>query len=237
MKYFDTVIASVLGLVVLVGCASSQTAQRQSYAAQEQIPRPGRIIVYDISATPSDIPATAAITGSYNQRPAPQTAEEIRLGRQLGARVAANLVRSILDMGMPAQQAGHGPPPQMGDVLITGQFISIDEGDRAKRVLIGFGQGSGKLQTHIEGYLVTPEGHRLLGSRQIATAGAKKPGLILPGIVTVATSNPAGLIISSALTVKGEKKEGSETLEGAARRTADEMAKELKTIFRRQGWI
>jgi len=59
----------------------------------------------------------------------------------------------------------------------------------------------------------------------------------LPGIVTVATSNPAGLIISSALTVKGEKKEGSETLEGAARRTADEMAKELKTIFRRQGWI
>jgi len=237
MKYFDTVIASVLGLVVLVGCASSQTAQRQSYAAQEQIPRPGRIIVYDISATPSDIPATAAITGSYNQRPAPQTAEEIRLGRQLGARVAANLVRNILDMGMPAQQAGHGPPPQMGDVLITGQFISIDEGDRAKRVLIGFGKGSGKLQTHIEGYLVTPEGHRLLGSRQIATAGAKKPGLILPGIVTVATSNPAGLIISSALTVKGEKKEGSETLEGAARRTADEMAKELKTIFRRQGWI
>ena len=237
MKFFGTVIASVFGLVLLVGCASSQTVQRQSYAAQEQIPRPGRIIVYDISATPSDIPATAAITGSYNQRPAPQTAEEIQLGRQLGARVAADLVRSILDMGMPAQQAGHGPPPQMGDVLITGQFISIDEGDRAKRVFIGFGKGSGKLQTHVEGYLVTPEGHRLLGSRQITTAGAKKPGLILPGIVTVATSNPAGLIINSALTIKGEKKEGSETLEGSARRTADEIAKELKTIFRRQGWI
>ena len=237
MKYFGTVIASVFGLAVLVGCASSETAQRQSYAAQEQIPRPGRIIVYDISATPSDIPATAAITGSYNQRPVPQTAEEIQLGRQLGARVAADLGRSILDMGMPAQQAGHGPPPQMGDVLITGQFISIDEGDRAKRVFIGFGKGSAKLQTHIEGYLVTSAGHRLLGSRQVDTAGGKAPGLVVSGVMTAATGNPVGLLVNSVLTVKGEKKEGSETLEGAARRTADEIAKELKTIFRRQGWI
>jgi len=141
MRYFGTVIASVLGLAVLVGCASSETTQRQSYAAQERISRPGRIIVYDIRATPSDVPATAAITGSYSQRQSPQTAEEIQRGRQLGARVAANLVRKILDMGMPAERAGHGPPPQLGDALITGQFISIDEGDRAKRVFIGFGKG------------------------------------------------------------------------------------------------
>ena len=237
MKYFGTVIASVLGLVVLVGCASSQTAQRQSYAAQEQIPRPGRIIVYDISATPSDIPATAAITGSYSQRQSPQTADEIRVGRQLGNLVAANLVRKILDMGMPAQRAGHGPPPQLGDVLITGQFISIEEGDRAKRVFIGFGKGSGELLTHIEGYLVARDGHRLLGLRQVATSGGKKPGLIVPGIVAVATKSPVGLIVRSAISVKDEKKGGAETLEGAAKRTADEMAKELKTIFRQQGWI
>ncbi len=44
MKYFGSVIASVLGLAVLVGCASSETTQRQSYAAQGRIPQPGRII-------------------------------------------------------------------------------------------------------------------------------------------------------------------------------------------------
>ncbi len=237
MRYFGTVIASMLGLAVLVGCASSEIKQRQSNAAQEQVSRPGRIIVYDIRATPGDVPATAAITGSYSQRQSPQTADEIRVGRQLGNLVAANLVRKILDMGLPAQRAGHGPPPQLGDVLITGQFISIEEGDRAKRVFIGFGKGSSELQTHIEGYLVARDGHRLLGSRQVATAGGKKPGLIVPGIVAVATSNPAGLIVRSLIGVKDEKKGGAETLEGAAKRTADEMAKELKTIFRRQGWI
>ncbi len=153
MRYFGIVISSILGLAVLVGCASSEITQRQSNAAQEQIARPGRIIVYDIRATPSEVPATAAITGSYSQRQSPQTADEIKFGRQLGAQVAANLVRKILDMGMPAQRAGQGPPPQLGDVLITGQFISIEEGDRAKRAFIGFGKGSSELQTHVEGYL------------------------------------------------------------------------------------
>ncbi len=91
--------------------------------------------------------------------------------------------------------------------------------------------------THIEGYLVTEQGHRLLGTRQVATARGKKPGLLVPGIVTVATGNPIGLIASSVMGIKGEKKKGSETLQGAAMRTAKEIAKELKIIFRRQGWI
>ena len=35
----------------------------------------------------------------------------------------------------------------------------------------------------------------------------------------------------------GEKEKGSETLKGAAKRTAEEIAKELEKIFRMQGWI
>ena len=237
MRFCSTLIASILGLALLGGCASSKVTQRQSNAAQERMPRPGRIIVYDIRATPGDVPATAAITGSYSQRPSPQSAQEIRVGRQLGSRVAAILVRNILAMGMPAERAGSGPSPQLGNVLITGQFISIQAGDRGKRLIIGFGKGSAEIRTHIEGYMVTSRGHRLLGSRQIATAGGKKPGLLVPGIMTVATGNPIGLIARSVIGIKDEKKKGSETLEGAAKRTADEMTKELKKIFRRQGWI
>ncbi len=237
MRLFGAMVVCVLGLAVLAGCASSEINERRDYAADEQIPRPGRIIVYDIRATPSDVPATAAITGSFSQRSVPQTAEEIEFGRQLGAQVAANLVRDFLDMGMTAQRSEQGPPPQMGDVLISGEFLLIDEGDRAKRVFIGFGKGGGELLTHIEGHVVTPEGHRLLGSRKVATAGGTMPGLIVPGIVTIATSNPAGLIVNAALKIKGEKKEGAETLEGAAKRTADEASKELEKIFRRKGWI
>ncbi len=44
MKYFASVIASILGMAALVGCASSEITQRQSFAAQGRIPQPGRII-------------------------------------------------------------------------------------------------------------------------------------------------------------------------------------------------
>ncbi len=237
MASFRRTMICMLALAVLAGCASSEIKQRQSYAAQERLPRPGRVIVYDIAATAADISATAAITGYYSRRQSPQTPEEIRVGRKLGAQVAATLVREILNMGLPAQRAGHGPLPQLGDVVITGQFISIDEGDRTKRMIIGFGKGSAELKTHIEGYLVTERGHRLLGTRQVGAKGGKKPGLLVPVIVAAATGNPVGLIVSSAMTIKGEKKKGTETLKGAAKRTAKEIAKELKIIFRKQGWI
>ena len=231
----STAMICIFGLALLAGCgASSEITQSRSDAAQERIPLPGRIIVYDIGATPGDVPPTAAITGHYSDRRTPQTEQEIQLGRRLGAQVADGLVRKILDMGLPAQRAGNGPPPQLGDILITGQFITIDEGRRGKRVLIVFGRGGGELSTHVAGYLITPSGQRLLGTREVTTAGGKSPGLALPGIVAVATSNPAGLIINSALKVK---KAGAETIEGAAKRTTDEIANELRIIFKRQGWI
>lgn len=108
MNFFDTSMACILGFAILTGCASSEITQRQYLAGQEQLPRPGRIIVYDFNATESDIPPTAAITGSYSQRPSPQTSQEIQVGRKLGVLVAQNLVRKILDMGMPAQRAKKG---------------------------------------------------------------------------------------------------------------------------------
>ena len=237
MKIFSRTIICMLALATLAGCASSEITQRRSYTAQDRLPRPGRIIVYDIRATATDIPASAAITGHYSLPETPQTAQEIAVGRQLGAQVAQGLVRKILDMGMPARRWGSGPPAQLGDVLITGQFITIKEGDRANRVIIGFGAGSAKLKTHIEGYLVTERGHRLLGTRQVGTAGKKTPGLLVPGIVTAATGSPVGLIAVGVMTIRGEKKKGSETLEGAAKRTSNEIAKELKKSFQRQGWI
>jgi hypothetical protein len=220
-----------------VGCATGEITSAQYNAAEERIPRPGRVIVYDFRATPADIPANSAITGHYSRRQTPQTAEEVQLGRKLGSLVANLLVREILDMGMPAQWAGNGPPPQIGDVLISGQFVSIDEGDRGKRIFIGFGKGKGELKTHLEGYLTTQRGHRLLGSREISSAGGKGPGLLLPAIVTAATANPVGLLVNSAVKIRNERKGGGDTIQGAAKRTAKTIAKELKSIFRKQGWI
>ncbi len=101
------VVAYVLALIALAGCAQTRVTSLQPYEG-ERIARPNRIIVHDFATTPADVPAGSAVAGQYSEPTTPQTAKEIEVGRQLGAQVAKELVAEINDMGLPAvQAAGH----------------------------------------------------------------------------------------------------------------------------------
>jgi hypothetical protein len=54
--------------------------------------------------------------------------------------------------------------------------------------------------------------------------------------MAVASGNPVGLIVSSAAKAEGETS-GASTVEGSAKRTAQEIAEKLKVAAQRQGWI
>ncbi len=229
-------LAICLAIGVLAGCASSEVTARRQTTGTEDIARPGRIIVHDFAATPGDVPADSAIAGYYERRETPQTAEEIALGRQLGARVADNLVKEILALGMPAERAGSGPAPNVGDAVIMGEFISIDEGSRLKRMLIGFGAGAAELKTLVEGYQVTTDGLRPIGSAEIEARGGKMPGMIVPVIGgAVAGRAQTTAAVSGVLNVGQEL--GPESIEAAAERTAEEIGKVLSEAFKERGWI
>ncbi len=92
------------------------------------------------------------------------------------------------------------------------------------------------MRTQVEGYVMTDQGLRELGSREIDAGGGKTPGVMVPLAVTIATANPIGLIVGGAMKVTGEAT-GSSTIEGSAKRTAKEIADELREAFERQGWL
>ena len=233
---FHKFAAFIIVLLVIAGCASSDVTERQSYVGDEEIARPGRIIVYNIAATPDEVPANSAIAGYYDRRATPQTAQEIETGHRLGDLIARELVKDILKMGLPAERAGSGPGPQLGDVVITGEFVSIDEGDRLARMLVGFGAGAAKLKTFVEKYQVTASGFRPLGSAMVEAGGGKLPGMIVPIGVGAATGNVvAGAAVSGAGNIAQEL--GPESIAGAAKRTADSIAELLREEFVRYGWI
>ncbi len=234
MKSFSGVTLCLFALVALAACASTKVTGSQSYQG-ERLARPDHIIVHDFAATPADIPAWAAAAGRHAAPSTPQTAEAIETGRKLGAQVAKNLIEEIREMGLPAVLAA-GQAPDVGDIVIIGYFASIDEGSAAKRVAIGFGSGGAKLNTHVEGYLMTDQGMRKLGSRDVDAGGGKTPGVMVPLAVTIATANPIGLIVGGAVKVSGEVT-GRDTIEGSAKRTAKKIADELRAAFEKQGWL
>ena len=234
MNALSRVAPCLFALALVAGCASTKVTNRQRYEG-EKIARPDRIIVHDFAATPADIPA-GSVPHQYAVQSTPPTAEEIEVGRKLGAQVAQDLVAEILGMGLLAVRPAGQPAPRVGDIVIMGYFESVDTGSAAKRVVLGFGSGAAELKTSVEGYLMTDKGLRLLGSSQVDSGGGKTPGVAVPLVVAVATGNPIGLIVGGAMKVGGEVT-GKTTIEGTAKRTAKEIAKELRVAFQKQGWI
>jgi len=230
-----TIVPCLFALVVAVGCASTQVSNRQQLVSGP-LPRPNQIWVYDFAATAADVPADSALAGQYSQDASSQSAEDIATGRQLGAQIASELIEQIRSMGLPATSAMRGTPPQVNDIVIRGYLLSVNEGSAAARVAIGFGSGASELRTAVEGYQMTAQGLRKLGSGTVDSGGGKSPGAALGVVGLLATANPAGLIVSTGVKAYGEAS-GSSTIEGRAKATAKEIADVLRERFQQQGWI
>ena len=248
-----TAITVLAFACVTIGCSKVAVTSRQTYAKNEQLPKPDRIIIYDFAATPEEVPADDPLIGLYGKATRPQTADEVNLGRKLGAGIAGELVKEILGLGMPAERSSTGLPPGIGDLLIKGVFVSIDEGSRLQRIFIGFGSGAGELKTLVEIYQITTEGSRPLVSEEIKATGGKMPGMLFTVPASV-LAGPAGLSVAAVSAAPGSaaavgqatatsggtnvaSELGPESIGAAAKKTAKEITNVLTRIFARYGWI
>ena len=220
---------------LLAGCASTEVTEREEYV-MGQLPQPATIWVYDFAATADDIPADSALAGQPDLETAPQTAEQIAQGHKLGAEIANQLVQQINAMGIHAAKAEPGVRPQVNDIVIRGYLLSIEKGEAAERVMIGFGSGESELRTVVEGFQMTEHGLRKLGGGTVESGSGETPGASLGIVGLIATGNPAGLIVSGGMKMYGEES-GKSTIQGRAEKTAEEIADVLKERFQQQGWI
>ena len=172
-------ISIFFALAVLSGCASTNVTQ-QTPMVSPGLARPNQIWVYDFIADPAKVPADSYISADLSAPTTPPTAEELETGRRLGALIAKELVADIQAMGLPAVQAGPGAAPQVGEGVMRGYLVSVQAGSAAKRFVIGFGAGSSEMYTVVEGYEMTPEGLKKVGSGTLSSSGSKTPGIIAP---------------------------------------------------------
>jgi hypothetical protein len=220
--------------IAITACASTTVTSHQSLVS-EKLPRPNHIWVYDFAATASDVPSDAGLFG-FMDTSATQTSEQVNEGRELGAQIATSLVSDIQAMGLPAMRGGYGTSPEINDIVIRGYLVSVQEGSTVKRMVVGFGAGNSELDTVVEGYQMTPQGLRKLGSGSLSSEGNKTPGLIVPAAVTIASGSPIGLVVMGGMKVYGEAS-GRNRVEGRADKTAQAIADRLKIRFQQEGWI
>ena len=235
MQFFTRIGFCVLALAVAAGCASTKVSDRHEYMGGKA-PRPHHIWVYDFASTPAEVPAGSALAGQPIEHPTPQTAEQIAAGRKVGAEIATALVEEIFNMGLLARKASSDTKPEINDLVIRGYLLSIDEGDATKRVAIGFGSGASQLTAAVEGFQMTAQGLRKLGSGTVDSGGGKTPGGAVGVAALIVTGNPGGLIVGGGAKAYGEYS-GSSKIEGRAKAIAKEIAEKIKPKFQQQGWI
>jgi hypothetical protein len=225
----------VLAGVALAGCTTVEPVKESS----ARVPRPDRILVYELAVTPGEVEMDRGLSARLQEAIAgePRTVAQIEVGRKAAEALAECLVKEIRDMGLPAQHY-HGPPPSWGrTVMIKGAFLSIDEGNRTERVVIGLGVGRSDIRAGIEVLEARrDEPPKLLVELDVDAKSGFKPGMA----ETMGAGAAAGNLAAAAA-VSAAGSVGSEVLgagvDDDARRAARSIAEQLRPFFVHQGWI
>jgi hypothetical protein len=231
----------LVGLVCAVGLAGSACArtsvQQGDTKVAGRLPRPQMIYVHDFAVSPSAVTLDSAIGSRVlsMMKDTPESAQQLEVGQQVARVVTANLVNEISRLGIPSVAAANAVPVAGPSLSIEGQFLTVDEGNRLRRAIIGFGAGASDVRTLVQVFETTNEGRRLVEDFYVTVKSSRKPGMGPMAGVGAATGRAAES--AAVATGVGVLSARSQTVEGDAKHTADQVVKELKKLFVQEGWI
>jgi hypothetical protein len=240
MKRFQRIgVAAVVVLAMMAGCAPSQVQQEKMDL--KAFPKPDLILVYDFAVSPEEVHLDKGLSAELKQKyeqhkGQSRTAQEIKIGHKVADVVAEELVKNIRTQGLWAQRGFAPPHGNRQMVLIKGQFLSIDEGNRTERVTIGLGAGRTDVQANVQLYDVTHEGLKELDALRGDSKSSYKPGMAeMMGVGSLAGHLLTSTVVSGALA--GGTEMTVATVQADGKRLADKIASELGQYFVDQGWI
>jgi Domain of unknown function (DUF4410) len=112
-------------------------------------------------------------------------------------------------------------------MLVHGEFTAINEGNRSKRVMVGFGRGASAVQAHVTVSPTTEVQPIVLSEFNLKSESGKRPG-------AAATMGIGSAAIGVATGSVGDKRA---TLEADASRMAKAVAKQIETVMATQKWL
>ena len=147
------------------------------------------------------------------------------------------LVKELQQASVPAAAvAGADTPPPPRSLQVKGEFTAINQGNKTKRVLIGFGKGASDVQAHVTVSLVTEQDPVVLLEFNVKSQSGKKPGAaatVGAGAVTMgAVSAPS----AAAGVGAGGVFDRTATVEADASRMAKAVAKQIADLMSSQPW-
>jgi Domain of unknown function (DUF4410) len=228
---------ALAGLALLAACTSSHSTNETAGA---MLPRPQLVIVETFAVSPDEVQLDSGLLTHYEEMQkakngTPRTQQEIDAGRKVADALADKLVVEIRDIGFQARRGSSMPKDVVVGLLIVGQFVSIDEGNRSERLVIGLGAGRSDVRARVQVYEVTAAGRRPMDEIEVDAKSGLKPGMAetmgagaLTGHLLVSAAAGAGLGAASEAF-------GANVVADSDR-AASGIAKRLSALFGEQHW-
>jgi hypothetical protein len=228
-------------LLALPGCATRVMNTSDQLPPVQQsggvLPRPQQVLVVDFTANNADLQLDQGV-GLRLERTLQgdnEAADRDKMLADVQNAIADTLVASIQKMGLPAQRAAGMRPPGGNVLVVGGQILQVNQGNRTRRLGIGFGAGksdvSAKVQVSYERANAPPQ---LVQTYDAASNSGRKPGLAL-GAASAAEGSVAPLVVTGVTGVASEKYKSEVAKEGE--KLAKHVAYDLGAFFVQKGWI
>jgi hypothetical protein len=225
-------------LAMAAGCAGA-TATTQNQSTPFVRMRPSSIVVYPFAADPSDITLNQSIIQrAYRDMSSENTnAQQTKLARDTAENVCLEIVSTLQKEGWSATCLERGTPP-VGDnlLVVDGEFKDINEGNRLRRLVIGFGAGASSIDTNVSMYQKSSGGYQKLLDFTTHAESGKMPGAAVTGGAGAAAGAGAAVIVGANAGLGAIKTYKSSTGE-LSDKTAKEVVDQLNGYFSQQGWM
>jgi hypothetical protein len=230
------IVASPQGTVQKVMVGNATVTVLQSYQGSAKLAKPVQTVVYDFTVPPDAVTPADTAAGRHADRgplhrmrgDAGQNSDPTAVAAKVQSTFTQQLVKALQKTAIPTTAATAATPDAQPQTLVVrGEFTSVDEGNKTKRIMIGFGRGASDVKAHTTVTLITATGPVVLGEFNLNSASGKKPG----AAATMGASS------AGEATAAGDATDRKATVEGDAARMAKAVAKEIQNLMAGQQWI
>ena len=232
MKPYADILVSGL-IAISLGCASAGVTTNPATRDEAMLPRPSVVYIYDFAVSANDV--VIDTLGAEFVSEGEKLSEEQRQAYATADTLSEAIVAQLRKRGINAKRANDGDIPPLHALVLKGQFITINEGSRFKRMVIGFGAGSSELRANVQAYQATERGLRRIAEAEAEASGSKMPGMAIPVAGGAAMGSAAtSAVISGGMNIA---KETRGAMNPDAQRMAEKIAERAKAFYVRQGWL
>ena len=228
-----------LGIVVLLavltcGCATQVTRTSEYRPGNSAaMPKPRRVLVADFLVTPDAVHLDQGV-GPRLMRMATYSVTPDLTAQSVQASISTAMLDNLAKMGLPAVRVERGTPVQPEELLIEGQILKIDEGNRTRRLAVGFGAGESSVEAEAQIYYGRPVGApQMLQTYDADANSGRKPGMGVGAASAIGGGSDVPAALSGATGVHGE----AQGVVGEGQHLADRLSYNLGEFFVQQGWI